>query len=305
MPFFSIILPTYNRSSFIPQAIDSVLGQIFTDWELIIIDDGSTDNTKQVVGKYNDERIKYIYQENQERSAARNKGIEKSSGEYICFLDSDDYYLENHLQEFNFRVKTDNFPVAFLFSEMSFKADNKIITSSSDKFTYKNNCEFIIQKVIGSPQVCIHNKILQKHRFRENFHVAEDLELWLRIVKDYPLIHVSGSNVVARIHDDRTVNYARYNSAYHMCRVLKYVFLPEHSRKYISGSIRNNIFSNCYYNIAKHYIYNNKRTLAIYYLILSLLRKPNHIQSRHRLYLIFILFPFIRYLFRNKQLIDL
>ncbi len=96
-PFFSIIIPTYNRAYCIGNAIQSVVDQIFTDWELIIIDDGSTDNTKSVVESFNDERINYYWQENQERSAARNNGIKMSKGEWICFQDSDDEYLNNHL----------------------------------------------------------------------------------------------------------------------------------------------------------------------------------------------------------------
>ena len=86
---FSIIIPTYNRAAFLPKAIESVLAQTYTDWELIVVDDGSTDNTREVVAQYNDERIIYIYQENAERSAARNNGISQAKGDFICFMDSD------------------------------------------------------------------------------------------------------------------------------------------------------------------------------------------------------------------------
>ena len=73
-PVFSIILPTYNRAQLLPTAINSVIGQEYSNWELIVIDDGSTDNTQMVVKKIDDNRIKYYYQENQERSIARNNG---------------------------------------------------------------------------------------------------------------------------------------------------------------------------------------------------------------------------------------
>ena len=83
-------------------AIESVLAQTYNDWELIIVDDGSADNTKTVVNKYkkSENRIKYIFQENKERSAARNFGIKESKGDWICFLDSDDIYHNNHLEKF-------------------------------------------------------------------------------------------------------------------------------------------------------------------------------------------------------------
>ena len=85
MIFFSIIIPTYNRAKFITNAINSVINQSYKNWELIIIDDGSTDNTAEVVRKIakNDTRIKYHYQKNAERSAARNNGISKALGDWI------------------------------------------------------------------------------------------------------------------------------------------------------------------------------------------------------------------------------
>ena len=104
-PYFSII-PTYNRSNFIAAAIKSVLNQTYTNWELFIIDDGSTDNTKEVVSNFNDPRILYKYQNNQERSAARNNGIKIAKGEWICFLDSDDAYKKHHLETFNLFIES-------------------------------------------------------------------------------------------------------------------------------------------------------------------------------------------------------
>ena len=96
MILFSIIIPTYNREKFISIAIESVKNQLFQNWELIVIDDGSTDNTKNIVKHYlSDSRIKYVYQENQERSASRNNGVNIANGKWICFLDSDDKFLSN------------------------------------------------------------------------------------------------------------------------------------------------------------------------------------------------------------------
>jgi glycosyltransferase involved in cell wall biosynthesis len=98
-PRVSIILATYNRAGLLPRAIDSVLRQTFSDWELLIIDDGSTDETKALVDTYSrdDRRIRYICQENSGLALARNTGISAASGDYITFLDSDDAYMEDHL----------------------------------------------------------------------------------------------------------------------------------------------------------------------------------------------------------------
>jgi glycosyltransferase involved in cell wall biosynthesis len=99
-PFFSVILCTFNRAHLVKRAIESVLKQTFTDWQLIIVDDGSTDHTDEIVRKYveRDPRIVYTYAQNQGPGLARNRGIRLSSGEYITFIDSDDEYHPTHLQ---------------------------------------------------------------------------------------------------------------------------------------------------------------------------------------------------------------
>ena len=101
MPFFSIITPTFNRGHILPRAIKSVLNQTFKDWELIIVDDGSTDNTSEIVKEFlRDKRIKYIKLErNQGVGKARNKGIELSTGKFIIPLDSDNVLLKKALNE--------------------------------------------------------------------------------------------------------------------------------------------------------------------------------------------------------------
>ncbi|QJB58015.1 glycosyltransferase family 2 protein [Pseudodesulfovibrio sp. zrk46] len=94
----SIILPTYNRAHFLPACLDSVFAQTYTNWELVVIDDGSTDSTVEVLEKYSDPRIVYIYQDNQGVSAARNTGIAQCKGEYIALLDSDDEWMPKKLE---------------------------------------------------------------------------------------------------------------------------------------------------------------------------------------------------------------
>jgi hypothetical protein len=98
-PFFSIITPTYNRAQYLGEMIESVQAQTFEDYEHIIVDDGSTDNSAELLQKAeeSDNRIKVITQENRGRSAARNVGLDIAQGKYICFLDSDDFWRDYHL----------------------------------------------------------------------------------------------------------------------------------------------------------------------------------------------------------------
>lgn len=98
MPKVSIIIPTYNRAAMVCDAIDSVLAQSYRDFEVLVVDDGSTDGTQEVLRERYGDRIRYFYQENQGRAAARNKGIRESEGKYLVFLDSDDWLLPNGLE---------------------------------------------------------------------------------------------------------------------------------------------------------------------------------------------------------------
>ena len=98
VPTVSVIIPTYNRADLLPAAIDSVLRQTYSDFEVIVVDDGSTDSTSQVVSRYSaDWRVKYAFQKNQGRAMARNYGASLARGEFLGFLDSDDEYLPDNL----------------------------------------------------------------------------------------------------------------------------------------------------------------------------------------------------------------
>ena len=110
MPLVSIVMPAYNSEKTIIKSIKSILDQSYHNWELLVVDDGSTDKTEKIVLDYikKDKRIKLIKNSGKGVSSARNAGIDKSEGEYICFLDSDDLYSENVLKN---RVK-------FIFPEL-------------------------------------------------------------------------------------------------------------------------------------------------------------------------------------------
>lgn len=97
-PFFSVVVPTYNKSDYIAQCIESVLNQTYMDFELIVIDDGSTDESRMIVERYHDRRVKLISQSNQGVSAARNKGVLNARSNRIAFLDADDLWMPNFLE---------------------------------------------------------------------------------------------------------------------------------------------------------------------------------------------------------------
>ena len=97
-PFFSVIIPTYNRRKFLKIALNSVLQQTFRNFEVIIIDDGSCDGTNELVAQFKDQRIIYLYQKNHGVAHARNCGLERAKGRYIAYLDSDDRWVPQKLE---------------------------------------------------------------------------------------------------------------------------------------------------------------------------------------------------------------
>ena len=201
---FSVILPTYNRVKFIKNAINSVLNQTFIDFELIIIDDGSTDNTLEIVTNINDSRIKYHYQENSERSAARNKGIDNASGTWICFLDSDDEYQPNHLRELaKFIEDIKPFPgliATGLTTQQEEAGKRKEFLNLNNRILQEIGSKFLIPS-----QVCVHRSILENVRFDVRFRLWEDTHLWLRIAAQYPVYQMEEYTVIQHVHEQGTV----------------------------------------------------------------------------------------------------
>lgn len=205
---FSIIIPTYNRAAFLPKAIESVLAQTFADWELIIVDDGSTDNTKDVVSQYSDSRITYIYQENAERSAARNNGITHSVGEYVLFLDSDDYYLSNFLADLNLEIRKNNNKPCLYFH-------NALIESNGKQRQFaeplpngeKNILIFLFDnfRVIGVCQAATARCFFAENMFDTRFSLWEDTHLFFRLLAQYPYRQLNAQGYVAVQHEQSTV----------------------------------------------------------------------------------------------------
>ncbi len=98
-PTVSVIIPCYNHGHYLSFAIDSILAQTLGGWEAIIVDDGSFDNTREVMAQFADSRIRYVYQENQGEAAARNRALQAATSTYVAFLDADDLYLPNALED--------------------------------------------------------------------------------------------------------------------------------------------------------------------------------------------------------------
>jgi glycosyltransferase involved in cell wall biosynthesis len=203
---FSIIIPTYNRGYMIYDSIKSVINQKYTNWELIVIDDGSIDNTSEIVSAFVDKRIKYFYQENKGRSEARNFGIEKSSGAYLSFLDDDDYYYSDFLSEFYREISSKNNPVCvFMCDQDEESEEGKIDKAVIKKYNQDYPGKFILKYSNNFQPFCTSRDILLKEKFDVRFELGEDFHLMLRLVLKYPFHYFSKTLCVYKIHPEMTM----------------------------------------------------------------------------------------------------
>jgi glycosyltransferase involved in cell wall biosynthesis len=289
VPFFSVIIPTYNRATKITTTIQSVINQQFKDWELIIIDDGSTDNTAEVIAKIDDPRIKYFFQKNSERSISRNNGFQKSRGKFICFLDSDDLYCENHLKEMFDFICSHHEEKALYFTNQLINDGTGLKEMPATVFTNANSLEYILVNSIMPVRVCIHRDILNEYKFNPNYIVVEDTILWAEITNVYPMIHLNKSTVIYSVHDDNSVNM-KFNAYQVRLNGLRYLFKSEKIKNRITKRIQNQAVSICYYGIARHFEYKKKFFPMLYNSIMSILFDLKSPQNKAKLYMIYSYF---------------
>ena len=178
----SVIMPTFNRRKYIGEAIDSVISQTIDEWELLIIDDGSTDMTGEFVrATYTDRRIKYFRQENQGQSVARNKGIDNSCSEFICFLDSDNRWYSNKLERQLEKFK--HHPGVDIVYGDSYVIDGAgKITSSENMTRYSGEvtANLLADNFVSMNTTMTRSQVIKEiGGFNSNNRWDEDYELWL------------------------------------------------------------------------------------------------------------------------------
>lgn len=288
-PFFSIIIPTYNRAHVLSKAIQSVLGQNYVNWELIIIDDGSTDNTAAVVNDFNDERIKYHPQKNTERSQARNNGIKFSKGKYICFLDSDDEYCNNHLSAFYDFIITKLYPKGIVFSNPVIVNNGIEIRENIPAFIQTDTLSYILTNSIIPDRVCIHHEVFNHYLFNPKVHIGEDTILWAQITNTFPMWHLNEYTVKYLIHDDNSVNLK--NNVYrNRLDGLRQLFHENEIKKRLSVKLKNQIISVCFYGIARHFELKKDFFRMTFNAVLSIVYDLKSPHNKAKLYMIYNFF---------------
>lgn len=183
-PFFSVIIPVYNRIGRIDRAVQSITGQTFAAWELIIVDDCSTDGTWEHISGYSDPRIRVFRNDvNMERCATRNRGVDLAVGQYICFLDSDDHHLPIHLETLYDRISRESFPKAFFFTNAwnEDEAGNRTERCCPD-LKGLDLYSYFLRYTVNPQRWAVHHEVSRAHRFDPSVNICEDMDTSLRMV---------------------------------------------------------------------------------------------------------------------------
>lgn len=203
----SIVLPTHNRARLLPAAIESLLGQRYTNWEVIVVDDGSTDDTRQVVANIPDPRVRYHYQENRQLNGARNTGVQLAKGSFLGFLDDDDQFLPDHLELLVNTMKEDRHQFDIYRSGEILQGKDK----RSLGHNYQNGSDILPQfwaYPTGMFGMLLSRELARRHPFDEA-HILLDDFLWLNgILRDNPLWQIEAHTAVVHLHpDQRSATY--------------------------------------------------------------------------------------------------
>lgn len=205
-PRISAVITAYNSAKFIAQAIESVLAQTRIPDEILVVDDGSMDETQQVVSTYLESGlVRYIYQDNQGAGAARNTGIQNTTGEFLTFLDADDLWLEDKTQRQEELLRAH--PEVALVSGQLFWLDlhtgKRWLMLVAHKSTFRGRCDILVNNWIGNPSIVMlrRSALNQVGLFNPALQWGQDWELWIRMVSRFEVKVLPEPMIIYRSHE--------------------------------------------------------------------------------------------------------
>jgi glycosyltransferase involved in cell wall biosynthesis len=278
--FFSIVIPVYNRAERIEATVQSVLSQHYTHFELILVDDGSTDNTGQVLKKLISHRpdvnVKYYYKENGERGAARNFGAAKAKGDFINFVDSDDLLYPNHLEEAN-RLINQNPNSQWFHLNYDKKSTNGKLTGTGPNLGKNPKRNLISGNSLSCNGVFVKRELAIKNPFCEKRVLAgvEDWELWLRLASQFPLLLSEKITSSIIFHDERSVLEKNHEKLIQRFELFMRLIQKNTPVTEFMGKDRSLFYCSCYSYISLHLaLMKGRRRLTLLYLLKSLRSYP-------------------------------
>lgn len=276
MLFFSVIIPVYNRAHRLPYVLESLKKQTFQDFETIIIDDASSDASYQVAVEYDiPNKVVLKNGKNSERCISRNRGIEVAKGMYICFIDSDDYHLPEHLQVMHDYICEKGCPEAFFFTNSWNETDDGMRTERCcPDFEAYNPFAYFLHYTPNPQRWAVHRSILNKFLFDDKLAGIEDLDLPLRML---------AANVKFYQIKERTTVYVAASDSYthgnpekpkrELVR-FKLIFDKPELKGFLPIMEKNRLLSMCHYQIAVQYFVNEEKCQTIKHSLKSFFLYP-------------------------------
>ena len=287
IPFFSIIIPTYNRCELLKVAIYKLQQQTYENWECVIVDDGSIDTTSQEIPPFiaDDKRFNYVYQQNAERAIARNNGAAIAKGTYFIFLDSDDYFEKDHLLHLYGLIQASNEIKGMYFTNC------KILQNDTESLVLKEgfqpfiSIDYFLEHSVIPARVCLHRTVFNNFQFESNAIVVEDTVLWTEIVDVLPVIYLPLNSVVYMIHENNSVNVKKFNAYAQRLNGLNVLFTSKMVGSKINRSIKAKQINRCYIGISEYYLYQTKTFHSLYWILKSIIKYPT-LDLKHKIYFI-------------------
>jgi glycosyltransferase involved in cell wall biosynthesis len=266
MPKVSVTIPTYNRSGLVKEAIESVLSQTIKDLELVVIDDGSIDDTRSVIESIHDSRVRYYYKDNGGLASARNMGIAKCTSEYIGFLDSDDLWPNDFLEVMLNRLESNPeygcvyCPITVTYPDGRKQESHKVELCRSGRITYY----LFRNSFIWLQTTLFRRKVLENLKFDESMRNHADTDALLRLSTQIRFLFVPNVQVIFRTghgvcprQDFSSINCNRI-------RVLERFYYRLGGSKFVPKSVARHKLSHLYCSVAKNYFRKQGRTAAVF-----------------------------------------
>ena len=276
MPFFSVIIPLYNRESRISRTLDSLRSQTFQDFETIIVDDASIDNSYNVSLTYElPNKIVLKNEKNSERCVTRNRGISIAQGQYICFLDSDDYHLPTHLQTLYKAIEELHFPKAFFFTNAYDETENGI---RSERFCPNYDdispYTYFLRYTVNPQRWAVHHSIAKPLLFDPNIVIAEDMDFTLRVVaKQIPIYQIKERTTVYVAAND-SFTHADTQKPQKELLYFKKIFAKQELQGKLPRKEMRRLLSMCHFNLAKQYFAENQKWVTFWRALYSCILFP-------------------------------
>ena len=288
MPKVSVIIPAYNAMAYLPETLESVLNQTFTDFEVLIVNDGSSDGIVEWAAQIQDVRVQFITQENQGPSGSRNTGIWKSQGEYLAFLDADDIWEPTKLEK-QIQCLEQNLDIGLIGCGVAHIDENGDIldvfdASKSEGIELKREL-FIFNIILCGSTPIVRRCCFEKVGFFEHsIRGPEDWDMWLRIAKCYSISVIQEPLVRYRQHSDNLSKNLR--TMLQACdKVTERAFeLPPPGFKHLKGVGISLVSTRAAWTC----IINNDTSEAFWFTRQALIRRPNLIFSKSYIHLVLV-----------------